>query len=60
MWNQYDFSENEVCLQKTSLNFVDSVWEIFGPILKGIPLVISSDEAKKDPKLLLDTVKKIR
>ena len=58
MWNQYDFSENEVCLQKTSLNFVDSVWEIFGPILKGIPLVISSDEAKKDPKLLLDTVKK--
>ncbi len=43
MWETYPFKENEVCAQKTALSFVDSVWEIFGPLLGGIPLVIVPD-----------------
>ncbi|MCP5047737.1 MAG: amino acid adenylation domain-containing protein, partial [bacterium] len=40
MWTAYPFKPNDVCCQKTSMNFVDCIWEIFGPLLKGVPLVI--------------------
>lgn len=48
MWEQYPFYENEVCCHKTTLNFVDSVWEIFGPLLKGVPLAILPHSAIAD------------
>jgi len=53
MWQTYPFKAHEVCCQKTSLSFVDCVWEIFGPLLQGIPTVIIPDEAVKDPQLLV-------
>ncbi len=40
MWRQYPFASGEVGCQKTALSFVDSIWEIFGPLLQGVPLVI--------------------
>ena len=43
MWDTYPFKSDEVCCQKTPLSFVDSVWEIFGPLLRGVPLVIIPD-----------------
>ncbi len=57
MWKNFEFTNDEVCYQKTTLNFVDSVWEIFGPLLKGIPLVIANNNAIKNPKLLLKDMK---
>lgn len=39
MWDRYPFHPGERHCQKTSLSFVDSVWEIFGPLLQGIPSV---------------------
>lgn len=56
MWQQYPFADGEVCCQKTSLNFVDSVWEIFGPLLQGVPSVIIADEFAKDPVRLVETL----
>jgi amino acid adenylation domain-containing protein len=50
MWRTYPFVAGEVCCQKTSLSFVDSIWEIFGPLLQGVPLVIIPDETLKDPR----------
>ncbi|MEN3326965.1 MAG: hypothetical protein V7638_1772 [Acidobacteriota bacterium] len=50
MWRAYPFVPGEVCCQKTSLSFVDSIWEIFGPLLQGVPLVIIPDEVVKDPQ----------
>src|SRR6185369_11392821 len=44
MWREYPFAADEVCCQKTALSFGDSVWEIFGPLLRGIPSVIIPDE----------------
>ncbi len=44
MWRTYPFADGEVCCQKTTLSFVDSVWEIFGPLLQGVPSVILSAE----------------
>jgi amino acid adenylation domain-containing protein len=48
MWGKYPFGADEVCCQKTSLNFVDSVWEIFGPLLRGVSSVVLSDTVVKD------------
>jgi amino acid adenylation domain-containing protein len=53
MWGRYPFAAGEVCCQKTALSFVDSIWEIFGPLLQGVPLVIIPDEIVKDPQLFV-------
>ena len=58
MWRTYPFLEGEVCALKTSLNFVDSVWEIFGPLLQGIPLAIIPTNIVKDPPLFIQTLAK--
>ena len=53
MWKAYTFEPQEICCQKTSLSFVDSIWEIFGPLLQGIQTVIIPDEVLKDlPQLV--------
>jgi amino acid adenylation domain-containing protein len=53
MWERYPFQAGEVCCQKTNLGFVDSVWEIFGPLLAGVPSVILGAEVVRDPEELL-------
>ncbi|MBR8840563.1 MAG: AMP-binding protein, partial [Stigonema ocellatum SAG 48.90 = DSM 106950] len=50
------FVQREICCQKTSLNFVDSVWEIFGPLLQGVPTVIVPDSVLKDPQEFVATL----
>jgi amino acid adenylation domain-containing protein len=53
MWKTYPFQAGEVCCQKTNLGFVDSIWEIFGPLLAGVPTVIIPQETMRDPEELL-------
>lgn len=53
MWKTYPFQADDICCQKTSLSFVDSVWEIFGPLLRGVPLVLIPDDVAKDPSRLV-------
>ncbi len=48
MWRHYPFQTDEVCCQKTALSFVDSIWELFGPLLQGVPVVVISDETVLD------------
>ncbi len=56
MWRQWQFYPGEVCCQKTTLNFVDSVWEIFGPLLQGIQNVIIPDDVLENADRLIDTL----
>lgn len=42
-WEQFPYHAGEVCCQKTSLNFVDHVAELFAPLLRGVPTVIVAD-----------------
>ncbi len=53
MWRTFPFKPGEVCCQKTNLGFVDSIWEIFGPLLAGIPNVLVPQDAVLDPEELL-------
>ncbi len=56
MWRKYPFADGEVCCQKTSLSFVDSIWEIFGPLLQGVTLVIIPEDVVKDPHRFVDAL----
>jgi amino acid adenylation domain-containing protein len=60
MWRAYPFDEGEVSAQKTSLSFVDSVWEIFGPLLKGVPALILAEETVGDPRELVRALAEYR
>ena len=54
MWDRYPIKSGEVFCQKTSLSFVDSVWEIFGPLSCGVKTVIVPDNVVKDPRKLVE------
>ncbi|HEX6716516.1 MAG TPA: amino acid adenylation domain-containing protein [Pyrinomonadaceae bacterium] len=56
MYRRYPFAAGEVCSQKTSLSFVDSIWEIFGPLMHGVPLVILPDDVVKDVNRFIDAL----
>ncbi|MBE9213160.1 amino acid adenylation domain-containing protein [Plectonema cf. radiosum LEGE 06105] len=56
LWKTYPFSQGEVCCQKTAISFVDSVWEIFAPLLQGVPTVIISNATVLDLQLFIETL----
>jgi amino acid adenylation domain-containing protein/non-ribosomal peptide synthase protein (TIGR01720 family) len=56
MWREFPFGQDEVCCAKTSLNFVDSVWELFGPLLAGVPVTLIPDEEVKDALSLANLI----
>ncbi len=53
MWQEYGFGAGDVFCLRTSSNFVDSLWEIFGALVHGIPLVVLPGAAARDPALLV-------
>lgn len=58
MWTNYPFSEEEICCAKTSIGFVDHIWEFFGPLLKGIPLVFYKKIEVLDIENFIDNLSK--
>ncbi|KAB8315453.1 amino acid adenylation domain-containing protein [Tolypothrix campylonemoides VB511288] len=56
LWKTYPFTPGEVCCQKTAISFVDSVWEIFAPLLRGIPAVIINNATVQDPQLFIEAL----
>jgi len=57
MWKASHFVDSDVCCQKSSLDSVDAVCEIFGPLLAGTPLVIIPTVNLKDPDRLVEADK---
>ncbi|MGC2777759.1 MAG: amino acid adenylation domain-containing protein [Bradyrhizobium sp.] len=43
------FDDEDVCCQKTSIGFVDAVFEILGPLCRGLRLVIAGDATGRQP-----------
>lgn len=58
MWDRYPFSAGEVSSQTTTLGFVDAVWEIFGPLLRGVPITIIPDEDVRDIERLVGVLER--
>jgi len=49
MWSTFDFRGDEIFSLRTSLNFIDAWWEIFGALAHGATLVVVPDEVATDP-----------
>lgn len=60
MWRAYPFQPGEVMAQKTALSFLDCIWEIFGPLLRGVPLVVIPAETVRDPAAFAATLARHR
>jgi amino acid adenylation domain-containing protein len=56
MWQAFPFAGDEVCCQKTSMSFGDSIQELFGPLLQGIRTVLIPDAVLKDMPRLVRTL----
>jgi amino acid adenylation domain-containing protein len=56
MWETLPFGNGEMCAQLTSPGFVDAVWEILGPLLGGVPIVIIRDDDVRDTERLMQAL----
>jgi amino acid adenylation domain-containing protein len=56
MWRTFPFGDDEVCCQKTSINFGDSIQEWLGPLLHGVRMVLIPDAVLKDVPRLVQTL----
>jgi len=55
-WRTFPFSPKENCCFKTNLTFVDSICEIFGPLLQGYPISVLSKRTVVNPHLLIQNL----
>ena len=53
MWRRYPWKPGERLAQQAPLTFVDSLWELFGGLLQGVPTTILATEDVADPPRLL-------
>jgi len=56
MIERYPFEPTDRYCQKTTPTFVDFVWELFGPLVGGVPSVILSPAQVRDPQALAATL----
>ncbi|MDP6617722.1 MAG: amino acid adenylation domain-containing protein [Gammaproteobacteria bacterium] len=54
MWKEFGFDANAIFAQRTSLNFVDSVWEIFGALLHGARVEVLPAALEANPPAIAD------
>jgi amino acid adenylation domain-containing protein len=47
---------DEVYAHKTTLNFIDALWELFMPLTRGQRVAIVVEEASKDPRRLVEAL----
>lgn len=58
-WRELPYADNEkYCIFKTSLTFVDSVPEIWSPLLQGLTLVVVPKSVTKDPEKFVPLLEK--
>ncbi|MGM2841803.1 amino acid adenylation domain-containing protein [Bacillus cereus group sp. Bce002] len=58
MWTKYPFNDADRICQRTSMNFMPSMWEFLGGLLGGISTVIISDATVKNPTKFAAALKK--
>lgn len=60
-WKRFPYSETETYgIFKTALTFVDSVTEIWGPLLNGMSLVVVPKEVTKNPSKLVEVLEEFK
>ncbi|KQT54861.1 hypothetical protein ASG43_04785 [Aureimonas sp. Leaf454] len=54
MWRDMPFEPGETMVQKTALSFVDCIWEVFGPLLAGVPSLVLDEASVRDVPGFID------
>ena len=52
----YPFAPDDICAFLASASFVDTIWDLFGPLLNGAPTVVVPDAVRKDPERLIELI----
>ncbi|MFW2380623.1 MAG: amino acid adenylation domain-containing protein, partial [Acidimicrobiales bacterium] len=55
-WDAYPLEPGEVSPQKTTLGFADHLWELWGALLHGNPVLLIDDDVVTDPDALIETL----
>ena len=55
-WKTFPYRSSEVACFKTALTFVDSIAEIWAPLLMAVPVVIIQKHVTRNPELLVATL----
>jgi amino acid adenylation domain-containing protein len=53
-WDVPRPASKEIYAYKTSLGFIDALWEIFMPLIRGQSTIVVPDEVARDPSRLVD------
>lgn len=56
MWQAHPFTSDDVCCQKTSISFGDSIQELLGPLLQGVRTILIPDTVVKDLPRFVQTL----
>lgn len=59
-WRVFPYKSGEVCCFKTALTFVDSIAEIWAPLLKAVPVVIVPKIVTQNPETFIATLESNR
>jgi len=59
-WRAHPFGEDERFCHRTTLNFIVSAWEIFAPLLRGVPVVLAPGGIGRDPTALVEFLNEAR
>jgi amino acid adenylation domain-containing protein len=57
-WDVTRESREDIYAQKTTPNFIDALWDIFMPLLRGQKTVIVPEDIARDPERLIDLLAK--
>lgn len=52
MWKQQPFCADEICCQRIDHVFIDFVAEVFGPLSRGVPIVVVPLGVRRNPALM--------
>jgi amino acid adenylation domain-containing protein len=57
-WNTHPYDLREVCCQKAHMTTTHAVYELFEPLLRGVPVVIVSDLGAKTLETFWETIRR--
>ncbi len=55
-WATHPYADGEVCCQKSHMTTTHAIYELFEPLLRGVPVVLVGDEAVRDVRGFLATL----
>lgn len=56
-WTCWPYADGEVCCQKSHMTTTHAVYELFEPLLRGVPVLVIVDEVVRDLETFWDTIR---